>query len=281
MGSTSPTLRRRTLPNTEETYTYKSTSGGDLLLDVHRDESAVPPTPAILFLHGGAFREGSRKECGHGYIYTRRGYAVISIDYRLLPDVTLPSIIDDVRDALHWVRDRGPELAGIDPHRIGAVGRSAGGYLALMAGMFSSPPNVLASYYGFGNITRFHHESWFKLGGYHPAWSAEGASGGRPKKLADDGLLDRYSPAQLIKEGYPPTVLLHGTADTMIPCDESVQMADSLARAGVEHRLITVPDAGHGFDGFIGPGELSFKKQAIEDKLDFLDAHLCQSPGSM
>ena len=72
----------------------------------------------------------------------------------------------------------------------------------------------------------------------------------------------------------PPTVLLHGTADTMIPCDESVQMADALARAGVEHRLITVPDAGHGLDGFVGPGELSLKEQAVVDKLDFLDEHL-------
>jgi hypothetical protein len=58
------------------------------------------------------------------------------------------------------------------------------------------------------------------------------------------------------------------------PCDESVQMADALARAGVEHRLITVPDAGHGFDGFVGPGEQSLKEQAVVDKLDFLDEHL-------
>ncbi len=225
--------------------------------------------PAILFLHGGAFKEGSRKECGHGYIYTRRGYAVISIDYRLLPDVTLPSIIDDVRDALYWIRDRGPEFAGVDPNRVGIVGRSAGGYLALMAGTFDSPPKVIGSYYGFGNIERFQHEAWFKLGGYHPAWSIEGGS-----KRADDRLINRYSPAQLVKAGYPPTILLHGTADSMISCDESEQMADRLEEVGVEHRLITVPDAEHGFDGFLGPGELSLKEQAIEDKLDFLYQYL-------
>ena len=80
---------------------------------------------------------------------------MVSIDYRLAPETKLPEILEDVRDAYQWVREKGPELFWIDPDRIALVGNSAGGYLALMAGFSVTPrPKALVSFYGYGDITR-------------------------------------------------------------------------------------------------------------------------------
>src|SRR6266480_5210042 len=105
---------------TAQTFTYKSISpqGKDLQADVYR-----PPDdtvrPVIVFIHGGALMMGDRKlnpKAGSLLeALLKAGYAVVSIDYRLAPEVKLPAIIEDVRDACAWVRKRGPELFQIDP----------------------------------------------------------------------------------------------------------------------------------------------------------------------
>src|SRR2546425_3476962 len=82
------------------------------------------------------------------------GYVVVSIDYRLAPDVKLPAIIEDVRDAYNWVRKSGPSLFHIDPEQIFVMGQSAGGYLTQMTGFCVEPrPRALVSFWGYGDIT--------------------------------------------------------------------------------------------------------------------------------
>ena len=64
-----------------------------------------------------------------------KGYALVSFDYRLAPEVKLPAIIEDVQDAFRWLREQGPKLLHIDPDRVVVTGGSAGGYLTLMTGV--------------------------------------------------------------------------------------------------------------------------------------------------
>src|SRR3954452_11894474 len=81
------------------------------------------------------------------------GYVVVSIDYRLAPETKLPVILDDVRDACRWVRERGPKLFGIDPEKLAVMGGSAGGYLTLVTGYRVEPrPRALVSFWGYGDI---------------------------------------------------------------------------------------------------------------------------------
>ena len=73
-------------------------------------------------------------------------YVVVSIDYRLAPQVKLPAIIEDVPDACDWVRERGPELFRIRSDELFVLGQSAGGYLTMMAGLRVQPrPSALVS----------------------------------------------------------------------------------------------------------------------------------------
>jgi acetyl esterase/lipase len=81
------------------------------------------------------------------------GYTVVSIDYRLAPETKLKNIIEDLRDALNWVRKEGPILFNIVQNRIGVVGNSAGGFLTLMSGFaVDYRPKALVSLYGYGDI---------------------------------------------------------------------------------------------------------------------------------
>src|SRR5207244_13643161 len=82
----------------------------------------------------------------------KEGYALVSLDYRLAPEVKLPAIIEDVQDAFRWLREKGPKDLHIDPDRIVVSGGSAGGYLTLMTGICVKPrPLALVALWGSGD----------------------------------------------------------------------------------------------------------------------------------
>jgi acetyl esterase/lipase len=137
---------------TLKTFTYKPPLQADVYtLRGHSNQ------PVVVFIHGGALMMGSRGVSTNSgslsHALVTAGYAVVSIDYRLAPQVKLPAIIEDVRDACKWVRRDGPRLFQINPDRMFVMGQSAGGYLTLMAGFSVKPqPTALVSFWGYGDI---------------------------------------------------------------------------------------------------------------------------------
>jgi acetyl esterase/lipase len=196
------------------------------------------------------------------------GYAVASIDYRLAPEVKLPAILEDVRDAFAWVRKRGPELFRIDPDNVFAMGQSAGGYLTLMAGFRVQPrPRALVSFWGYGDIAGPWYsrpDEFYRQQPLVTKDEAEKSGGGKlylycrqqglwPQVLTghdpdkEPRTFDPFCPERNVSREYPPTLLIHGTKDTDVPYELSAQMAKALAAQGVAHQLITVTNGGHGF----------------------------------
>jgi acetyl esterase/lipase len=236
----------------------------------------------------------------------RDGIIVVSIDYRLAPETKLPAIISDVEQAFQWIRERGPGLFAADPNRIGVWGGSAGGYLTLTAGFRVKPhPQVLVSFYGYGDLIGAwysepspharHHvsrmseaEARAQAGGPPIAnnrdrqgrgdafyqfcrqkgiWPRE-VSGWDPRHEAEKFF--PYMPVKNVAADYPPTLLLHGTADTDVPYEQSTMMAGEFKRHGVEHRLISLPNGEHGFDG----ADRALIEQAYQDAMAFTKKHL-------
>ena len=154
IGAALPRIARAQPPG-PTTHVYKTVGECQIKADVYQ---AAPGArkPAVMWIHGGALIMGSRKWPDARFYAElfKRGFVIVSIDYRLAPETKLPGIIEDVQDAWRWVRQEGPKRFGIDPDRIATAGGSAGGYLTLMTGFCLEPrPRALVSYFGYGDIT--------------------------------------------------------------------------------------------------------------------------------
>jgi acetyl esterase/lipase len=279
-------------PNTDtpSTHTYKTVDQVNLQADVYRPADKEV-RPAVVWLHGGALVMGHRKSVPPRLreLCRREGYVLVSFDYRLAPEVKLPAILADVRDAFRWLHEKGPQLLHVDPARVVVTGGSAGGYLTLMTGFAVTPrPRALVAYWGYGDVdgdwytkpSEFYRQQAPLVGkdeafrgvGGKVLPGTDGLSNdeqrGRSRfylYLRQNGLwtrevtgfdpdkerrqLDPYCPVRNVTADYPPTLLLHGTEDTDVPYALSADMAKELARHKVPHELVTVPGAGHGLSG--------------------------------
>jgi acetyl esterase/lipase len=287
------------------TYVYKSAGGCDIHADVFIEGNRAT-RPVVLWIHGGALITGSRIGIPPVLVALarNRGYAIVSIDYRLAPNTKLPAIIEDVEDAYRWIRTEGPQKFGANPGRIAVAGGSAGGYLTLMAGFrFDPSPKALVAFWGYGDITApwlSEPSAFYRKQPAVPREEADAAVAGPPVSmppsgtarnrfylycrqnglwpkevaghdpLAENRWFDPYCPIRNVSKRYPPTLLIHGTIDTDVPYEQSKDMAAKFAESGVEHELITVPGAGHGLAG-AKPAELT----RIYDRASaFLTSHL-------
>lgn len=264
-----------------KTYTYKSAGGCEIQLDAYGADRSVRK-PALIWIHGGALIFGSRRNPPE-WLNPQKDQVVISIDYRLAPETKLPAITEDVQAAFRWVHEQGPRILNIDTRRLVVAGGSAGGYLTLMTGFCIKPrPKALISLSGYGDITSswYSQPSTFYL--QRPRVSKEDAlasvgttcvsdssddakrarfylycrqSGIWPLEVAghdpstEPRWFDAYCPVRNVSAQYPPTVLIHGTADTDVPYEESAKMDEALTRFKVEHKLLTVPGGSHGLHG--------------------------------
>lgn len=271
----------------KDTYVFKLADGSEILADAYRPDNSAT-RPVIFWLHGGALVMGNRETITPGQLgwYLEKGYVVVAIDYRLAPQVKLPEIVSDVRDAYDWIRSEGPTMFHADPARIGVVGHSAGGYLALMCGFTLAPrPRAVVSFYGYGDIAG----AWYSRPdtyymGFPRVERAVAVDGvGRsvttgapfsgpvhesryrfylycrqnglwPKEITghdpdlEDDWFTPYCPVRNVTRAYPPTFLVHGSDDTDVPCAQSESMAKALRAEGVVNDLMILPQKGHGFD---------------------------------
>jgi acetyl esterase/lipase len=267
------------MPTEPQTFVYKIADDCEIRADVHLPKGDGPH-PVLVWLHGGALIGGGRSMMNPEMAarYRRAGMAVVSVDYRLAPETKLPEIIEDLRDAFAWVRQEGPGLFGADADRVAVMGYSAGGYLTLMAGFCVEPrPIALVSVSGYGDIVgRWYRlpDDFYRQQPLVAADEAYGGVGGLPLSLSYDESRGRfylycrqngcwcqevcghdpategdwfipYCPERNVDADYPPTLLIHGDADTDVPYEQSVQMAGALEAAGVPHELITVPRGRH------------------------------------
>ena len=273
----------------KKSYVYKEVDGVKIHLDVHR-AAGKKPRPVVVWIHGGALIMGSRIAVPGDIrkLCRDEGYALVSLDYRLAPEVKVPAIIEDIKDAFRWIREKGPRVAHLDPSKLVVTGGSAGGYLTMMTGVVVKPkPTALVAYWGYGDIDgdwltkpSAHYRSVMPilkkedvekavhrgvLTGITTKIQYRMKRGQYYRYLRQNGFwtkvvsgfdpetekkkIDPYCPVRNITAAYPPIFMVHGTDDTDVPYSKSADMAFELARNGVEHELMTAPNGGHGLGG--------------------------------
>lgn len=281
----------------KETITYKDNIGYKLKADFYG--TGKSHLPVILYIHGGGLIWESREDISDEMIklYTDNGFAIFSIDYRLAPETKLANILEDVQDAYLWLQKEGTHRFSIDPERIAVVGGSAGGFLALHTGTFNSRPRAIVSFYGYGDIstkwatqpsanyrqkemipreiaTSLLSEDVISEGPVEDrylfylyarqqgVWVQE-ITGFDPS--LDREAIQKLSPIHLVDEEFPPTLFLHGTADTDVPYEQSAFMRAALLKKGVTARMVTIPNGEHVFERNISdPMVQDALKQVVE-----------------
>lgn len=202
-------------------------------LDVCHPQGAAKRV-AMLFVHGGGFRSGSRSDMlPFCRLYAEGGIVSATIDYRLAPTHVFPAALSDVRGAVAWFASQAQRYA-FDARKIVIVGYSAGANLALMAGLEGDPRvAAIISVAGPTDLRAM----------------IEGPTFEQAKRDVQTYLgtqaPESASPIHLVSQGDPPVFLFHGQADTFVPVSHSMLLAQRLQQYNVPVLLRVFPNAGH------------------------------------
>jgi acetyl esterase/lipase len=239
-----------------------------LLLDLHLPERGSASAGLIIWVHGGAWRAGSRAAVDLVGL-TARGWAVASVDYRLSTQAKFPAQVHDIKAAIRYLRAHATEH-GYPASRFVIAGSSAGGHLAALVGVsngqrelegsvgsdgqVSSRVQAIVSLYGASNLTSILAQSTpHGLSVRAPA--LESLLGGLP--AAKPELSRLASPVSHVDAGDPPLLMFHGDQDNQMPINQSHELEGAYARLGLPARLVVVHGSGHGGPAFTNEANLS------------------------
>ncbi|MGP4110248.1 alpha/beta hydrolase fold domain-containing protein [Streptomyces sp. 4N509B] len=252
-------------PRPNRGVTYAEVDGHALRLDVWQARATADGPdrrPAVVLLHGGAWRSGHRGSTPDWNRWlTEQGYHVFDADYRLVGQVpegtAWRSTVRDAACAVAWVAAHADRF-GVDPERITVMGRSAGAHLAMMVGYTSTAaepdprfrpscplplPRVrsVVELFGRADLTQFD-------GGDHATArdTLAALTGGTPASHPE-----RYaaaSPVSHVTPEAPPTLMLAGESDHLVPPEQARALAGVLDANGVPHQARYFPYADHDFD---------------------------------
>jgi acetyl esterase/lipase len=222
---------------------YGKADDESLLLDACVPDGAGP-FPIAIIVHGGGW-SGGDKARDMSLLFkplTDAHFIWFSINYRLAPKHRFPACIDDVEQAVRWVKKHAAEYKG-DPQRIALIGESAGGHLVCLAAARAKDDTRVAAVVGFAAPTDLVADVE-RRGGISPSLKKVF---GRDD-LDDDARneLKDASPLNFLKSGMPPFLLIHGTEDKSVLYSQSVIFQKRLKELGVPCEIITIEKGVHG-----------------------------------
>jgi acetyl esterase/lipase len=253
---------------------YANPDNQHLQLDLARPAKGDGPFPAILCIHGGGFRAGTRD--GYSGLIRQlaeRGYVAVTITYRLSPKYQFPAAVWDSKAAVRWLRANAAKYH-VDPARIGVTGGSAGGHLAQFLGVTADVPQFegdgshreqssrvqcVVNYFGPSDFTKSYGKS-VDAAEVLPLFLGGNLETAHQRHIVS-------SPLYWVTPDAAPTLCVHGTKDPYVAYEQATWIVDKLKAAGVEAELMTMEGAGHGFGG-------EDAKRADAALFAFFDRHL-------
>jgi acetyl esterase/lipase len=259
-------------------------------LDIYYPEKAPKePLPLIVHIHGGGWMGGNKHPCDTRMV--SQGYVLASVGYRFSQKAKFPAQIQDCQAAIRWLRAHA-EKYHINPDKVGVIGGSAGGHLSALVGV-SGGKKLFAAIGGnedqsdavqcvcdiFGpknfasvieqaekdknvtNIFKFNTPS-------DPYSELIGAN------LSDKEKTAAVSPITYVDKDSPPTLILHGTHDALVPYAQSEEFAEAMTKNGASVWLQKFPGAGHGGGSFSKPSVLRLMKNFFDKYLKDADVKI-------
>lgn len=266
---------------------FRRVAGRTLKLDIYTDGSDTTGRPVLLYVHGGGWVVGDKREQGIPLLHhaARSGWVGVTVNYRLSPGAGWPDHLCDVKAGLAWVREHIDDYGG-DPSFVAVAGGSAGGQLAAMMGLTENQPQyqpgfedadtsvqVTVPIYGIYDMTN-------RMGLQSPQFVPrlmeplviKAFIDDEPEKFSDASAMDRIHPDA------PPFVVSQGDKDTLAPVEEARAFVDDLEGTSKERVVyFEFPGAQHIFD--LGYSHQS--SQMIEGVLSVLEdevARRAQAP---
>jgi acetyl esterase/lipase len=267
--------------------TYCSVGATALKLDLYYPaRSTATRLPVIVFIHGGQLIEGDKQPFPSSQIAgflqpaLDRGYAFVSINYRLAPAAKFPAMVEDSKCAIRYLRANAAALA-IDPDRIGVIGSSSGGYLATFVAL-TDPTSGFEGSGGYAGVSSRVAAAVDEFGAnMNLAVPAYGPAEQQSRLLAyvqppTQELIRTGTPWNFTTPDDPPFLVVHGDKDPHVNPQESKDLHSKLVASGVRSTLLIVQNGSHGWSpqaSTFGPITPTWE-QIVQIELDFFDTHL-------
>ncbi|WP_165252509.1 alpha/beta hydrolase [Paludisphaera soli] len=273
-----------------EDVVYGRKHGMALTMDVFTPKANANGAGIVWMVSGGWYSAHEAINAGSIAEYLKRGYTVFAVVHGSQPRFTIPEVVEDVNRAVRFIRFHAADYH-VDPDRLGVTGGSAGGHLSLMLGTAGALGNPFAKDPVDRGSSRvqavacfFPPTDFFNYG--KPGENALGRGilqGFKapfdfnqldPKDkvyrpITDEAMREvigrQICPITHVTPDDPPTLIIHGDADELVPIQQAEIVIEKLKEKGVEAKLVVKPGAGHGW-GDIG------KDNAI--LADWFDQHL-------
>ena len=241
---------------------YANVSSTSLTLDIYIRPQISYPYPTVIWIHGGGWQNGS-KENVNGTWLIQKGFAIVSINYRLTDKAIHPAQINDSKAAIRWIRANAQKYH-FDSNKIGVFGSSAGGHLAALVGSsggvndlegdvggninYSSRVQAVCDWYGPANFLTI-------CGTVPPTSNHCDATSPEGKLIGGDLRTNpekckSVSPITYVSTDDPPFLIMHGTADNTVPFHQSVELDSAYRAIGHDVTFVPQPGAGHGGGSF-------------------------------
>lgn len=247
---------------------YLKSGGAAFTMDVYTP--AKPNRAAVVFMVSGGWVSDHSMIKSFGAdvekAFAEGGFTVFSVVHGAQPRYKVAEIVDQVQTAVRFVHAHAADY-GVDTNRVGVTGISSGGHLALMiAGSANSPVNAVAAIAPPTDLADWGKPGFMltelpQMAVFIPALGIDPSG---PKSDVETAVR-KLSPITYVTAKYPPTLIVHGDADNVVPLQQAKAMDQALTTAGVPHKLEVIPGGGHD-DKTFGPGVMK-ALQWFKDKL--------------
>lgn len=229
--------------------------------------------PTLVWIHGGGWRYGNKETDGWFFThFLERGWNVVNVEYRKGVG-TAPDAAEDVLMVMKWIRDNADEYR-FDTNKIVVSGASAGGHLALLAGLVNSVPASHPSYVGddirvqaiinwYGTVDIEAKETYLSTNSAIPNFILNWI--GDKNKLTE--ISNKYSPIHYVTDKAPPVLSIQGDMDSLTPYSHTVPLHEKLESVGAKNQLLTLKGGTH-----LGFTEDHFQL-IFRTIFEFLEAH--------